>query len=173
MRIARELEVEHMQKLRACESATIARMQLMDDKRFLRGGWASTRAAPSASRSAAGWRRGGANRHSSIAAGGIAGTLAATPPLEGVRWLISVARSGQVGVRTEAQRVLRFYDVLALVCRRIYMKTTPEDSTMKIEVGRRVQTMRGTSGAGQCFDAFSQRAMRALVCEVGDFNRCL
>eukprot|EP00972_Heterocapsa_arctica_P078098 11519314-Heterocapsa_arctica.AAC.1 len=48
---------------------------------------------------------------STIAAGDIAATFAATPPLEGVRMLLSMAISGQTGVPERQQRVLGSYDI--------------------------------------------------------------
>ena len=117
-------------------------------------------------------------KRSSIAAGDIAATFAATPPLEAVKMLISLANAGQQGLRREDRRVLGFYDISRAhfhspVRRHIYVKTPKEDTTVKTGLARLLKAMYGTRDAGQCFDDFSEQTMKKLGFDIGKFNPCI
>jgi hypothetical protein len=175
---ARSLEVEYMHKLKVYVGSTAEEMKA-DGCRAIPTRWLDVNKGDASrieirSRLVAQetqWR-------SDIAAGDVAATFAATPPLEGIRLLVSLAVSGQSHLQPSAQRVLGFYDISRAhfhspVRRRLYVVPPPEDTSIDTGVARLCKAMYGTRDAAQCFDAFAESAMRALGFEIGVFSPCL
>ena len=178
VREARELEVEYMHKLKVYTASTWEEMKEagcnLVPTRWLDINKGDDKEVIIRSRLVAQETK---NR-SSIEKGDIAATFAATPPLESVRMLISVAMSGQVGTKREDQRVLGFYDVSRAhfhspVRRPIFVKPPPEDTSIKSGVARLLKAMYGTRDAGNCFDTFAEEVMAKLGFECGVFSPCI
>ena len=115
---------------------------------------------------------------SNIAADDIAATFAATPPLEGLRVLISLAQTGQLGKKLADRRVLGFYDVSRAhwhspTKRKMYVRTLPEDTQVATGIARQLKAMYGGRDAGACWDEFSGKVMQALDFTPGVFSTCV
>ena len=108
----------------------------------------------------------------------ITSTFAGTPPLEGLKAIVSMSMSGQQGVPMRARKVLGFYDVSRAhfhspAKRRMYVKTLPEDKTIQSGIARLLKAMYGGRDAGNCWDDFSEKVMRSLGFTEGVFSTCL
>jgi len=117
-------------------------------------------------------------KRSNLGKNDIAATFAATPPLEGLRLLISMSMTGQQGVPRNKRRVLGFYDVSRAhwhspAKRKMYVKTLPEDPSIKTGIARLLKAMYGGRDAGNCWDDFSEVAMKKLGHEPGIFCPCV
>ena len=108
----------------------------------------------------------------------IATTFAATPPLEGLRLLVSLAMTGQVGVAAQARRVLGFYDVSRAhfhfpAKREMWVKVLPEDPDIKSGVAKLLKAMYGGRDAGNCWDQFAEETMAKLGYAAGVYSTCM
>ena len=88
-------------------------------------------------------------------------TFAATPPVEGFRFLLSRAMTGEK--KRDPQDEL----VIAVAIR---MQGDPSCPSGIAMVNRAIY---GTKDAAQCFDSYCERTMEKLDCNVGVFNPCL
>jgi hypothetical protein len=113
--------------------------------------------------------------------GGIAATFAATPPLESVELLISLMMSGVGGAfnpPSHSMRALGFYDINrahfhAPARRNIYIVPPAGDLSINAGLPNMLRSTYGTRDAAQCFDAFSEDAMRKLGFEIGEYSPCI
>ena len=91
-------------------------------------------------------------RRSNLGPNDIAATFAATPPLEGLRLLFSMAMTGDVRTPAKNRRVLGFYDVSRAhfhspAKRVMYVKTLPEDTSIKTGIAKMLKAMYGGKDA--------------------------
>ena len=103
---------------------------------------------------------------------GIAATFAATPPLEGVRLILSLAMSQMDVEKDDDMRVVGFYDISrahfhAPARRDIFIRTPMEDTENKTGLGKLLQSMYGTRDAAQCFDVFAEESMNRMSFRTG------
>ena len=178
---ARALEIDFMHRLQVYEEATWEEMQ-QDGCKPIPTRWIDVNKRGEAhpeirSRLVAQETR---KRSSGIAEGaeGIASTFAATPPLEGLRLLMSLAMSGQASLAADKQRVLGFYDISRAhfhspARRRLYIIPPAEDTSCKTGLARLAKSMYGTRDAPQCFDSFAESVMEKLGFSIGLFSPCL
>ena len=107
----------------------------------------------------------------------MAETFAATPPLEALKVLLSMAAS-QPGVPRRKRKVLGFYDISRAhfhseVRRKIYIIPPAEDEAITTGLARLKRAMYGTKDAAQCFDSKASKSMNAIDYKPGVFNPCL
>ena len=126
-------------------------------------------------------------RRSTIAADDIAATFAATPPLEAMRMLCSLAMTDGSGLTVsqkklpnnhDDRRVLGFYDISrahfhSQVEREVYIRVPKEDSRCKSGFAKLLKAMYGLRDAGKCFDTFAEKAMKELGFTPGIFSSCV
>ena len=108
----------------------------------------------------------------------IAATFAGTPPLEGLRAMVSCSMTGQLKVPLKDRRVLGFYDVSRAhfhspAKRRMYVRTLPEDTRIKTGIARLLKAMYGSRDAGQCWDDFTGQVMAKLGFAAGVISPCI
>ena len=102
-----------------------------------------------------------------------ASTFAATPPLEGLRLLLSMAMSSR------SKRVLTFVDISRAhlhseLRREVYLRAPPEDSACGgDECWRLLKAMYGLKDAGASFDMKVERIMKDMGAVQGDFSPCV
>jgi hypothetical protein len=117
-------------------------------------------------------------KRSDLGPNDIASTFAGTPPLEGLRAMVSCAQTGQQEVPQRLKRVLGFYDVSRAhfhspAKRRMYVRTLPEDTTIKSGVARLLKAMYGSRDAGNCWDDFAGQVMSKLGFAEGVISPCI
>ena len=104
-------------------------------------------------------------------------TFVATPPLEALRLMLSMAMTGPRKLSSEC-KVLGFFDISRAqfhsdVRRRLAIRLPKEDSASSSGIGILRKAMYGTKDAAQCFDLACEKAMEQLGFKVGLFNPCL
>ena len=108
----------------------------------------------------------------------IASTFAATPPLEAVKMLCSLAMTGQGHVQEDDRRVLGFYDISRAhfhspARRNIFVTPPKEDKSIRTGLAKLCKSMYGCKDAAQCFDAFAEASMAAIGFKSGRYNPCI
>ena len=111
-----------------------------------------------------------------IAAGDIAATFAATPPLEALRLLVSQVMTGDPG----SEIVLRFLDISRAhphcpIHRKVYIRLPQEDPSSgdRAMCGRLNMALYGTRDAGQNFEFKTTDVLEDGGCEQGQFTSCV
>ena len=111
-----------------------------------------------------------------IAAGDIAATFAATPPLEALRLLVSQVMTGDPG----SEIVLRFLDISRAhphcpIHRKVYIRLPQEDPSSgdRAMCGRLNMALYGTRDAGQNFEFKTTDVLEDGGCEQGQFSPCV
>ena len=92
--------------------------------------------------------------------------------------MVSCAMTGQQDMPHRLRRVLGFYDVSRAhfhspAKRRMYVKTLPEDTSVKTGVARLLKAMYGSRDAGQCWDDFAGGVMSNLGFTEGVVSPCI
>ena len=111
-----------------------------------------------------------------IAAGDIAATFAATPPLEALRLLASQVMTGDPG----SEIVLRFLDISRAhphcpIHRKVYIRLPQEDPSSgdRAMCGRLNIALYGARDAGQNFEFKTTDVLEGGGCEQGQFSPCV
>lgn len=117
-------------------------------------------------------------KRSNLGPNDVAATFAATPPLEGLRVLCSLAMTGQQGVPLEDRKVIGIYDVSRAhwhspAKRRMYVKVVPEDTSISTGIARLNKAMYGGRDAGNCWDEFAGDVMQDMEFKAGQFCSCV
>ena len=117
-------------------------------------------------------------RRSNLGPNDIAATFAATPPLEGLRLLFSMAMTGDVRTPAKNRRVLGFYDVSRAhfhspAKRVMYVKTLPEDTSIKTGIARMLKAMYGGKDAAACWDELAEKTLVTLGYKAGVHCPCV
>ena len=107
----------------------------------------------------------------------VSSTFAATPPLEGLRFMMSRCMTGERRKPAEAL-VLGFYDISrahfhSKARRQIAIRVPKEDDQCSSGYAILDKSMYGTKDAAQCFDLAVEEAMTTMGCKVGEFLPCL
>ena len=175
---AREAEVDYMRRLKVYEESSMEQC-LADGCQPIPMRWLDVNKGDSDNpqiRSRAVLQE--TKRRSDLGPEDVAATFAATPPLEGLRVLMSMCMTGQKGVAQKDRRVLGFYDVSRAhfhspARRKIYVKTLPEDTHVKSGIALMLKAMYGAKDAGACWDGFADQVMRSLGYKPGGFCACV
>ena len=104
-------------------------------------------------------------------------TLAATPPFEGFRFLLSRAMTGEKKRNPQDELVIAFFDISRAhfhspVRRRVAIGVQGGPSCPS-GIAMLNRAMHGTKDAAQCFDSYCERTMEKLDYNIGVFNPCL
>ena len=104
-------------------------------------------------------------------------TLAATPPLESLVFMLSRCMTGDRRAPANVE-VLEFYDICRAhfyspARRTIVIKVPGDDDECKSGYAVLDTAMYGTKDAAQCFDVASENAMIAMGYNTGTFSPCL
>ena len=104
-------------------------------------------------------------------------TCAATPPVEGFRFLVSRAMTGEKKRNPQDELVIAFFDIsrahfYSPVRRKVAIKMQGDPSCPS-GIAMPNRAMYGTKDAAQCFDSFCERTMEKLDYSIGVFNPCL
>ena len=175
---ARHLEVDYMHKLRVYEEATEEECKA-DGCVPIPMRWIDINKGDSSQvvvRSRAVLQE--TKRRTTIRPNDFAATFAATPPLEGLRMIMSMAMTGQRESSAKQRRILGFYDASRAhfhspAKRRMYVKTLPEDTRVTTGIARLLKAMYGGKDAGACWDQFCDDVMAKLGYTAGTFSPCL
>ena len=103
-------------------------------------------------------------------------TLAATPPVEGFRFLLSRAMTGEKK-NPQDELVIAFFDISRAhfhspVRRKVAIRRQGDPSCPS-GIAMLNREMYGTKDAAQCFDLYCERTMEKLDYNIGVFNPCL
>ena len=98
-------------------------------------------------------------------------TCAATPPVEGFRFLLSRAMTGE----RRKEMVIGFFDISRAhfhspVGRRVEIRVPNGDPPCPSGVAMLNRAMYGTKDAAQCFPLYCERTMEQLDNRIGEFN---
>ena len=102
-------------------------------------------------------------------------TFAATPPVEGFRFLLTRAMTGEKKRNPQHELVIAFFDISRAhfhspVRRKVAIRMQGDPScTSGIAMLNRA--IYGTKDAAQCFDLYCERTMEKLDCNIGVFTR--
>ena len=104
-------------------------------------------------------------------------TIAATPPVEGFRFLLSRAMTGEKKRNPQGELVTAFFDVSRVhfhspVRRKVAMRMQCDPSCPS-GIAMLSRAMYGTKDAAQCFDSYCERTIEKLDHNIGVFNPCL
>ena len=107
-----------------------------------------------------------------------AATFAATPPIEGLRTMLSRVMTGPAARSAEDEIVLGFFDISRAhfhspVRRQVVIRVPKEDGSITSGLAILGRAMYGTKDAAQCFDAHCETIMTKMNYKVGVFNPCL
>ena len=116
-------------------------------------------------------------RNSDLTVDDASSTFAATPPLEGLRFMLSKCMTGPRAKVSETA-VLGFYDISrahfhCAARRKIVIRTPPEDTGYPSGFALLDKSMYGTKDAAQCFDVACENAMAKMGYTIGLFSPCL
>ena len=101
-------------------------------------------------------------------------TFAATPPVEGFRFLLSRAMTGEKKRNPQDELVIAFFDISRAhfhspVRRKVAIRMQGDPSG----IAMLNHAMYGTKDAAQCFDSYCERTVEKLNYNIGVFNPCL
>ena len=104
-------------------------------------------------------------------------TFAATPPVEGFRFLLSRAMSGEKKRNPQDELIIAFFDISRAhfhspVRRKVAIRMQGDPSCPS-GIAMLNRAMYGTKDAAQCFDSYCERTMEKLDYNIGVFNPCL
>ena len=104
-------------------------------------------------------------------------TFAATPPVEGFRFLLSRAMTGERKRNPQYELVMAFFDISrehfrSPVRRKVAIRMQG-DPLCPSGIAMLNRAMCGTKDAAQCFDSHCARTMDTLDYNIGVFNPCL
>ena len=101
-------------------------------------------------------------------------TFAATPPVEGFRFLLSMAMTGEQEKNSQDELVIAFFEISRAhfhspVRRKVAIRMQG-DSSCPSGIAMLNRAMYGTKDAAQCFDLYCERTMEKLDHIIGVFN---
>ena len=104
-------------------------------------------------------------------------TFASTPPVEGFRFLLSRAMTGEKKRDPQDELVIAFFHIsrthfYSPVRRKVAIKMQCDPSCPS-GIAMHNRAMYGTKDAAQCFDSYCERTMEKLDYNIGVFNPCL
>ena len=104
-------------------------------------------------------------------------TFAATPPVEGFRFLLSRAMTGEKKRDPQDELVKAFFDISRAhyhspVRRKVAIRMQ-SDPSCPSGIAMLNRAMNGTKDAAQCFDSYCERTMEKLDHSIGVFSPCL
>ena len=104
-------------------------------------------------------------------------TFAVTPPVEGFRFLLSRAMTGEKKRDPTGELVIAFFDISRAhfhspVRRKVAIRMQGGPSCPS-GIAMLNRAMYGTKDAAQCFDSYCERTMEKLDYNIGVFNPCL
>ena len=116
-------------------------------------------------------------RNSDLTADDASSTFAATPPLEGLRFMLSKCMTGPRAKVSETA-VLGFYDISrahfhSAARRKTVIRTPLEDTGYPSGFALLDESMYGTKDAAQCFDVACENAIAQMGYTIGLFSPCL
>ena len=104
--------------------------------------------------------------------------FAVTPLVEGIRFLLSRAMSGEKKQSARKELVMGFFDISrehfhSPVRKKVAIRVPHGDASCPSGVAMLNRAVHGTNDAAQCFDMYCERTMEQLTYRVGVFNLCL
>ena len=104
-------------------------------------------------------------------------TLVATPPVEGFRFLLSRAMTGEKKRNPQDELVIALFDISRAhfhsPVRRKFAIRMQGDPLCPSGIAMLNRAMYGTVDAAQCFDSYCERTTEKLDYNIGVFNPCL
>ena len=154
------------------KSRPILRLRIISEQSG-HAGSTRTRVTSRIRRSEHAWWQQETKRNSDLTADDVSSTFAATPPLEGLRFMLSKCMTGLRAKAVETA-VLGFYDISrahfhSAAWRKIVKRTPPEDTGCPSGFALLDKSMYGTKDAAQCFDVACENAMTKMGYTTGLF----